>query len=354
MHNATSTAEAFAPHFASPLPSASYPSYHVHRADLVPGMSDKVLSLVAPLVVYWAFSLFFHLLDSLNWEPLERHRIHEPDEVKTKNRVTPREVVKAVVLQQVIQTVVGFVWLVSDEEIVDPAGDLNGLGRTVAKVVVGAAGTRAGGEWMAKHGQRATEIVYWWVWPTVQMAFAFFVLDGWQYMMHRTAHQVTFLYRTVHSWHHRLYVPYAYGALYNHPLEGFALDTCGSGLAHAMAGLSTRQAVLFFALSTLKTVDDHCGFAFPWDPLQHLFGNNADYHDIHHQVAGLKKNYSQPWFISWDIFFNTRMTRAEYQAKLAKRLDDGEVPLNVVNGPNELAAPPTSQRDGMALKEKVN
>jgi len=48
------------------------------------------------------------------------------------------------------------------------------------------------------------------------------------------------------------------------------------------------------------------------------------------------------------------MTRAEYQAKLAKRLDDGEVPRSVVNGPNELAAPPTSQRDGMALKEKVN
>lgn len=301
MFNSSSPAEAFAPHFNSPLPASSYPVYHVHRADLVPGMTDKVLSLVAPLVVYWAFSLFFHLLDSLNWDALERHRIHEPEEVKTKNRVTPGEVVVAVLLQQVIQTVVGFVWLVSDEEVSDPAGDLNAWGRTVAKVVIGAAGTRTGGEWMAKHGQRATELVYWWALPTVQMAFALcvsrsaatlrcpdpkrsdrsFVLDGWQYMMHRTAHQVTFLYRTVHSWHHRLYVPYAYGALYNHPLEGFALDTCGSGLAHAMAGLSTRQAVLFFALSTLKTVDDHCGFAFPWDPLQHLFGNNADYHDIH-------------------------------------------------------------------------
>lgn len=354
MFNSSSSAEAFAPHFSSPLPASSYPVYYVHRADLVPGMTDKVLSLVAPLVVYWAFSLFFHLLDSLNWDALERHRIHEPEEVKTKNRVTPGEVVVAVLLQQVIQTVVGFVWLVSDEEVSDPAGDLNAWGRTVAKVVIGAAGTRTGGEWMAKHGQRATELVYWWALPTVQMAFAFFVLDGWQYMMHRTAHQVTFLYRTVHSWHHRLYVPYAYGALYNHPLEGFALDTCGSGLAHAMAGLSTRQAVLFFALSTLKTVDDHCGFAFPWDPLQHLFGNNADYHDIHHQVAGLKKNYSQPWFISWDIFFNTRMTRAEFQSKVAKRFEDGEVPPSVVNGPNELAAPPTSKRNGIALKEKVN
>lgn len=100
-------------------------------------------------------------------------------------------------------------------------------------------------------------------------------------MMHRTAHQITFLYRTIHSWHHRLYVPYSFGALYNHPIEGFVLDTCGSGIAHMMSGLTLRQATLFFVVSTLKTVDDHCGFAFPWDPLQHLFGNNADYHDIH-------------------------------------------------------------------------
>lgn len=95
-------------------------------------------------------------------------------------------------------------------------------------------------------------------------------------------------------------------------------------------------------------------------------------------MAGLKKNYSQPWFISWEcvapcstvppsfsaltrprhlsrsIFFNTRMTRAEFQSKVAKRFEDGEVPPSVVNGPNELAAPPTSKRNGIALKEKVN
>lgn len=63
----------------------------------------------------------------------------------------------------------------------------------------------------------------------------------------------------MHSWHHRLYVPYAFGALYNHPLEGFTLDTVGAMVAHTLAGLTTRQAILFFAVSTAKTVDDHCG-----------------------------------------------------------------------------------------------
>ena len=94
-----------------------------------------------------------------------------------------------------------------------------------------------------------------------------------------------FLYKEFHSWHHRLYVPYAYGALYNHPLEGFVLDSLGALVAEWVTGMSTRQATLFFIFSTLKTVDDHCGYSLPWDPLQWLTGNNAEYHDIHHQVC---------------------------------------------------------------------
>jgi len=79
------------------------------------------------------------------------------------------------------------------------------------------------------------------------------------FLLSSYAHVNTFLYRHIHSWHHRLYVPYAFGALYNHPLEGFTLDTVGAMVAHTLAGLTTRQAILFFAISTAKTVDDHCG-----------------------------------------------------------------------------------------------
>jgi sphinganine C4-monooxygenase len=97
-------------------------------------------------------------------------------------------------------------------------------------------------------------------------------------------HTNKFLYKQFHSWHHRLYVPYAFGSLYNHPLEGFLLDTLGALLAEKATGMTTRQAMFLFTLSTFKTVDDHCGYSLPWDPLQLLTGNNADYHDIHHQV----------------------------------------------------------------------
>ena len=119
-----------------------------------------------------------------------------------------------------------------------------------------------------------------------------------------------------HSRHHRLYVPYAYGALYNHPFEGFLLDTLGASIAYKLAGLTTRQGMIFFIASTIKTVDDHCGYALPWDPIQHITSNNAAYHDIHHQSWGIKTNFSQPFFTYWDRFLGTMWqgdTTARYE-----------------------------------------
>ena len=120
---------------------------------------------------------------------------------------------------------------------------------------------------------------------------------------------------TFHSRHHRLYVPYAYGALYNHPFEGFLLDTLGASIAYKLAGMNTRQGMVFFTGSTFKTVDDHCGYALPWDPLQHLTSNNAGYHDVHHQSWGIKTNFSQPFFTFWDRVLGTVWTGGDVSAR---------------------------------------
>ena len=144
-------------------------------------------------------------------------------------------------------------------------------------------------------------------------------------------HSNKFLYKHIHSWHHRLYVPYAFASLYNHPLEVLFLDSIGALVAEWMTGMSTRQVMLLFTFSTMKTVDDHCGYRFPWDPLQWLTGNNADYHDIHHQVCdilrlafciadifkaiGMKSNFSQPLFVHWDTLLGTRMTREDVERR---------------------------------------
>ncbi|KAG9098563.1 Sphingolipid C4-hydroxylase sur2, partial [Ceratobasidium sp. 392] len=167
------------------------------------------------------------------------------------------------------------------------------------------------------YGQELVHATYWWIIPSAQFIFALLVMDTWEYFLHRLFHVNKYLYRKFHSVHHRLYVPYAYGALYNHWFEGLLLDTLGAAVSHLVSGMGTRQGIFLFAFSTLKTVDDHCGYALPFDPFQMAFGNNAPYHDVHHQSYGLKKNFSQPFFVHWDTVLGTKME----PSKLADKRD---------------------------------
>ncbi|THU76426.1 hypothetical protein K435DRAFT_846603 [Dendrothele bispora CBS 962.96] len=111
--------------------------------------------------------------------------------------------------------------------------------------------------------------------PKVQLLMAMFIIDTLQYFLHRFMHVNEWFYKHFHSWHRRLYVPYAFGALYNDSLEGFALDSLSAALAECLTGTTTRQALVLFIVSTFKTVDDHCGYKLPFDPLQLMSGNNA-------------------------------------------------------------------------------
>ncbi|MQL79035.1 hypothetical protein Taro_011473 [Colocasia esculenta] len=141
----------------------------------------------------------------------------------------------------------------------------------------------------------------------VQILVAMLVMDTWQYFVHRYMHQNKFLYRHVHSQHHRLVVPYAIGALYNHPLEGLLLDTFGGAISFLVSGMTARTAVIFFCFAVIKTVDDHCGLWLPGNVFHIFFQNNTAYHDIHHQLQGAKYNYSQPFFAIWDKILGTHM-----------------------------------------------
>ena len=141
----------------------------------------------------------------------------------------------------------------------------------------------------------------------LQVFIAMVVLDTWQYFMHRYMHINKFLYKHIHSKHHMLVVPYAFGALFNHPFEGLLLDTIGGAISFLVSGMTPRTAIFFFSFATIKTVDDHCGLCLPWNVLHRIFGNNSAYHDIHHQLYGNKYNFSQPFFVAWDRILGTHM-----------------------------------------------
>ncbi|GAB2297202.1 Arf guanine nucleotide exchange factor sbh1 [Dionaea muscipula] len=231
-------------------------------------VSDQLLGTFVPIIVYWVYSGIYMLLGSL-----ENYRLHSKKDEDEKNLVSKGAVIRGVLLQQMVQAIVAYI-------LFKVAGD---SGHSAAE-------------------QKASVFVL-----ARQFLTAMVLLDTWQYFMHRFMHQNKFLYRHIHSLHHRLVVPYAYGALYNHPLEGLILDTTGGAISFLVSGMSPRASIFFFSFATIKTVDDHCGLWLPGNLFHVLFKNNTAYHDVHHQLYGSKYNYSQPFFVIWDRILGTYM-----------------------------------------------
>ncbi|XP_057509592.1 sphinganine C4-monooxygenase 1 [Actinidia eriantha] len=232
------------------------------------GVSDEILGTFAPILVYWLYSGIYILLGYF-----ENYRLHSKKDEDDKNLVSKVTVVKGVLLQQTVQAIVAILLF-----------------------------TVTGNDSEAAMVQHSSFFVL-----VRQFFVAMLVLDTWQYFMHRYMHHNKFLYRHIHSQHHRLVVPYSFGALYNHPLEGLLLDTIGGALSFLLSGMSPRTSIFFFSFATIKTVDDHCGLWLPGNLFHIFFRNNSAYHDIHHQLYGNKYNFSQPFFIMWDRILGTYM-----------------------------------------------
>ncbi|KAK4786382.1 hypothetical protein SAY86_003071 [Trapa natans] len=233
-------------------------------------LSDELLGTFVPIIVYWVYSGVYFLLGSF-----EVYRLHSKKDEDDKNLVSKGTVVKGVLLQQFVQAIVAtLLFMVTG----DSSGAAASAGSSTSLVLL-----------------------------VRQFIIAMLVLDTWQYFMHRYMHHNKFLYKHIHSLHHRLVVPYAFGALYNHPVEGLLLDTVGGALSFLLSGMSPRTSIFFFSFATIKTVDDHCGLWLPGNLFHVLFRNNTAYHDVHHQLYGNKYNFSQPFFVTWDWILGTYM-----------------------------------------------
>jgi len=207
----------------------------------------------SPLVLYWLLSLFYC--------------------VTSKPQGTlPRpasEIIRAVVLQQLIQFLVTMI-SVQPEITID-------LSATYMLSVV------------------------------VRFVLCALIFDTYEYWVHRWMHVNQWMYKNDNSVHHQLLDNRPYAALYNHPLEALLMDTIGSVVAMGLSGLDTFWFGVFGCIATLKTVHDHVGTSpSPLDPFFMLFSNNAQYHAVHHLMRGRKSNFSQPFFTFWDTLMDTR------------------------------------------------
>ena len=278
--------------FSTMLASPMEPlSLVIKKEDLIPGISDGVLAILSPVIAYWTYATFFHIIDV--YELAEKYRIHPSEEEESRNKASLAEVLWDVALQHVIQTIVGYC-VYRYDDVPTTGHELHSMWNWRQNILP--AFVPDSFIWYA----------YMYGWSALRLSIALCIIDTWQYWLHRLMHTNKTLYRRFHSRHHRLYVPYSYGALYNDPVEGFLLDTAGTGLAAIVTALSPRESLILYTFATMKTVDDHCGYRFPFDPFQMLFPNNALYHDIHHQNWGFRSNYSQPFFTFWDKLTNTQ------------------------------------------------
>jgi 4-alpha-methyl-delta7-sterol-4alpha-methyl oxidase len=114
------------------------------------------------------------------------------------------------------------------------------------------------------------------------------------YFLHRALHQ-GWLYRQIHSVHHRILTPMAISGHYMHPLDFIA-----TGLLMLvwpnLAGAHVWTLYAWIVLRQLEASEGHCGYHLPFSPLSLLPGNHgADAHDFHH--SKFVGNYSG--FFAW-------------------------------------------------------
>lgn len=209
------------------------------RPPLLAPIPDNILSLILPIIAYWGMSMIYHFLDVNNY--FEQYRLHTPAELSKRNRVTRWEVVRDVVLQQIVQTLAGMamgyfdpvetigkedydvaVWaqrLRIAQRAIPPALALLGLdARGLAKSVSQSghtllAGALSGGSYpdalqslILESGDEITApaftswemtvagLIYWYLIPALQFGLAISIVDTWQYFWHRAMHMNRWLY----------------------------------------------------------------------------------------------------------------------------------------------------------------
>ncbi|KAK7987543.1 hypothetical protein PG989_007858 [Apiospora arundinis] len=294
------------------------PTYELTQvSSLIPGVDDFYVSLMAPVVAYWIVSGIFHFIDVFDLFP--QYRLHTPAEIASRNRASRYEV-----FRDPSSTPPEFngkedydvaVWAtrvrLAQRALPSMLAMLGINAASMAKSMSAThpliAGALSGGHYpflttglAGPDGSTVPAFATWEI--AVAKAIFWMIIPAMQFGVASPFPRYLAILVASHHAHQQVairYLPFA------PPPPGFLLDTLGAGIAYKLSFMTARQGIVFFTASTIKTVDDHCGYSLPWDPLQHISANNAAYHDIHHQSWGIKTNFSQPFFTFWDSFLGT-------------------------------------------------
>jgi 4-alpha-methyl-delta7-sterol-4alpha-methyl oxidase len=130
-------------------------------------------------------------------------------------------------------------------------------------------------------GIHAGELPAWYVF--IGQVVFFVVLDDFlYYWMHRAMH-TRWLYKHVHSVHHRITTPYALTGNYMHVVE-FMLTSTLVLVGPSLVGAHVVTLWAWIVFRQLQAADGHSGYDVPWNPaLLFPFYKGPAYHDFHHR-----------------------------------------------------------------------
>lgn len=147
------------------------------------------------------------------------------------------------------------------------------------------------------------ELPAWWV-IALQLMLFLVVDDALFYFCHRALH-TKFLYRHVHSWHHRVHAPFALLGSIMHPVE-YLLISGMLVIVPLAVGMHVYVFWLCVVLRQWGNAELHAGIEGPWSLMSRLPGaGGVRHHDLHHQKV--RGNYAS-LFSHLDRWLGTELT----------------------------------------------
>ncbi|REG30997.1 4-alpha-methyl-delta7-sterol-4alpha-methyl oxidase [Archangium gephyra] len=173
---------------------------------------------------------------------------------------------------------------------------------------------------LRRSGIHAGELPAWYV-MVGQIAFFIVLDDLLYYWMHRAMH-TRWLYKHVHSVHHRITTPYALTGNYMHAFE-FMMTSTLVLVGPSLVGAHVVTLWAWIVFRQLEAADGHSGYDVPWNPALLIpFYKGPAYHDFHHRrffgnyagfFAYLDKVFGGTWSKGYEEYRRAQQQRPEPQ-----------------------------------------
>ncbi|CAH1794301.1 unnamed protein product [Owenia fusiformis] len=131
-------------------------------------------------------------------------------------------------------------------------------------------------------------------WELFALPALFMIQDATAYYLHSTFHNVQFLYRWVHKWHHKYYAPTAFAAVAMHPVE-FIMYQFSLIAPILFIPIYSGSFLLCIMYVYYYGMIDHSGIMmsafWPWQP-------HTIFHDDHHRYFHCNFGFNT-YFFDW-------------------------------------------------------